>query len=103
LDIFDWRISMAQVASDGPFSDFFGIDRTLAVIKGSGLVLMIGDNAPITVEPGSDPIRFPGDIPTSARLVAGEIADLNVMTRRGRFSHRLLRVREPTSCDFRWP
>ena len=91
---------MAQVASDGPFSDFFGIDRTLAVIKGSGLVLMIGDNAPITVEPGSDPIRFPGDIPTSARLVAGEIADLNVMTRRGRFSHRLLRVREPTSCDF---
>src|ERR1700738_1518019 len=57
LDIFDWRISMAQVASDGPFSDFFGIDRTLAVIKGSGLVLMIGDNAPITVEPGSDPIR----------------------------------------------
>jgi environmental stress-induced protein Ves len=103
LDIFGWRISMAQVASDGPFSDFFGIDRTLAVIKGSGLVLMIGDNAPITVEPGSDPIRFPGDIPTSARLVAGEIADLNVMTRRGRFSHRLLRVREPTSCDFRWP
>jgi environmental stress-induced protein Ves len=100
LDIFDWRNSMAQVASDGPFSDFFGIDRTLAVIKGSGLVLMIGDNAPITVEPGSDPIRFPGDIPTSARLVAGEIADLNVMTRRGRFSHRLLRVREPTSCDF---
>jgi environmental stress-induced protein Ves len=26
--------------------------------------------------------------------------DLNVMTRRGRFSHRLMRVREPTSCDF---
>jgi environmental stress-induced protein Ves len=100
LDTFDWRISMAQVASDGPFSDFFGIDRTLAVIKGSGLVLMIGNNAPVTVEPGSDPIRFPGDIATSARLVAGEIADLNVMTRRGRFSHRLMRVREPTSCDF---
>jgi uncharacterized protein len=100
LDTFDWRVSMAQVASDGPFSEFFGIDRTLAVIKGSGLVLMIGNNAPVTVEPGSDPIRFPGDIPTSARLVAGEITDLNVMTRRGRFSHRLMRVREPTSCDF---
>jgi uncharacterized protein len=100
LDTFDWRVSVAQVASDGPFSDFFGIDRTLAVIKGSGLVLMIGNNAPVTVEPGSDPIRFPGDIPTSARLVAGEITDLNVMTRRGRFSHRLMRVSESTSCDF---
>jgi environmental stress-induced protein Ves len=100
LDTFDWRISMAWVASDGPFSDFFGIDRTLAVIKGSGLVLMIGNNAPVTVEPGSDPIRFPGDIPTSVRLVAGEITDLNVMTRRGRFSHRLMCVREPASCNF---
>ena len=43
LEDFDWRISMARVASDGPFSDFPGIDRTLAVIKGSGLVLTIGD------------------------------------------------------------
>jgi environmental stress-induced protein Ves len=100
FDTFDWRISVAQVASDGSFSNFPGIDRTLAVVRGSGLVLMIGNNAPVTVEPGSDPIRFPGDIATSARLIAGEITDLNVMTRRGRFSHRLLRVCEPTSCDF---
>jgi len=26
---FDWRVSMATVASDGPFSVFPGIDRTL--------------------------------------------------------------------------
>ena len=31
---------------------------------------------------------------------AGEIADLNVMTRRGRFQHRLMRIAKPTSCDF---
>ena len=35
---------MARVASDGPFSEFPGIDRTLAVVKGSGLVLTIGDS-----------------------------------------------------------
>ncbi|MBV9975040.1 MAG: HutD family protein, partial [Hyphomicrobiales bacterium] len=29
LDEFDWRISMARVATDGPFSRFAGVDRTL--------------------------------------------------------------------------
>jgi environmental stress-induced protein Ves len=48
----------------------------------------------------SQPIRFAGDTPTSARLLAGEIIDLNVMTRRGRFKHRLQRIREPARCDF---
>src|SRR5260370_2673399 len=100
LDTFDWRVSMATVASDGPFSEFPGIDRTLAVIKGSGLLLTIGSNTPVTVVPGSDPVHFAGDIATSARLIAGEITDLNVMTRRGRFSHRLLRIPESVSCDF---
>jgi environmental stress-induced protein Ves len=100
LDTFDWRISMARVAADGPFSAFPGIDRTLAVVKGSGLVLTIGGGAPVTLACGSDPISFAGGIATSARLVAGEIVDLNVMTRRRRFSHQLRRVAQPASCDF---
>ena len=91
---------MARVAADGPFSAFPGIDRTLAVVKGSGLVLTIGGGAPVTLACESDPISFPGDITTSARLVAGEIIDLNVMTRRRRFSHELHRVVQPASCDF---
>ena len=37
LDDFDWRVSMAQVTSDGPFSSFPGIDRTLLVIDGAGI------------------------------------------------------------------
>ena len=100
LDNFDWRVSMARVASDGPFSEFAGIDRTLAVVSGSGLALTIGDAAAVVVDQNSNPIRFAGDTPTSARLLAGEIVDLNVMTRRGRFDHRLLRIRKPTDCDF---
>jgi environmental stress-induced protein Ves len=100
LDTFDWRVSMARVASDGPFSEFSGIDRTLAVVSGNGLVLSIGSNAPVTLARGSDPIGFAGDAATSARLVAGAVTDLNVMTRRRRFSHRLRQVREPEACDF---
>jgi environmental stress-induced protein Ves len=100
LDTFDWRVSMAQVATDGPFSNFPGIDRTLAVVRGNGLALTIGNDAPVTLQRGSDPVHFAGDIATSARLIAGEITDLNVMTRRRQFSHRLARVREAASCDF---
>jgi environmental stress-induced protein Ves len=100
LEDFDWRISMARVASDGPFSDFPGIDRTLAVIKGSGMVLTTGERTPVMLSSGTDPVSFPGDTPTSARLTAGEITDLNVMTRRGRFNHRVERVAEPMPCDF---
>jgi uncharacterized protein len=100
LDTFDWRISMAHVAADGPFSAFPGIDRTLVVIKGSGLVLTIAGGTPVTLAYGSDPISFAGDIATSARLIEGEIVDLNVMTRRRRFSHELRRVAQPAACDF---
>ena len=39
LETFDWRISMASVVADGPFSSFAGIDRTLGIIDGAGLVL----------------------------------------------------------------
>ena len=61
LEAFDWRVSMARVASDGPFSDFAGVDRTLAVVKGNGLVLTTGENAPVTLSSGADPVSFPGD------------------------------------------
>src|SRR6185437_7593790 len=60
LEDFDWRISMAVVASDGPFSSFAGIDRTLAVVKGDGLILTIGDAAPVTLANGAAPVSFPG-------------------------------------------
>jgi environmental stress-induced protein Ves len=100
LDDFDWRISMARVASDGPFSEFIGIDRSLAVVAGQGLALTIGDAAAVVLDRASTPIRFAGDTPTWARLLSGEITDLNVMTRRGRFDHVLQRIRESTDCDF---
>ena len=89
LETFDWRISMAQVASDGPFSDFPGIDRTLVVINGHGMVLTHWKQRARDAFTRNRAVRFAGDTPTGARLTDGGITDLNVMTRRGRFSHRL--------------
>jgi environmental stress-induced protein Ves len=92
LDAFDWRVSTARIAREGPFSAFPGIDRTLAIVSGNGLVLEVEGRDPMTLSAGSEPIAFPGDVPTYARLAAGPIADLNVMTRRGRFRHGVLPV-----------
>ncbi|MDX3928644.1 MAG: HutD family protein [Shinella sp.] len=89
LAAFGWRVSIATVASDGPFSVFPGIDRTLAVLSGGGMELDIEGMGKYVLTPISEPLSFAADAPTAARLSAGAITDLNVMTRRGAFSHRM--------------
>ena len=84
LDVFDWRVSMARVVSNGPFSVFPGIDRNLTVLEGAGIVLEPHDSTATRLTQNSPPHAFPGDLPLNARLVDGPIRDLNVMTRRGR-------------------
>lgn len=76
-----WRVSLAEVAADGPFSAFAGLDRILTVVAGPGLELTVGDAAPVTVAP-LHPFAFPGDVATAGRLVGGPVTALNVMVRR---------------------
>ncbi|TPN80763.1 HutD family protein [Mesorhizobium sp. CU2] len=87
LDDFDWRVSMARVETSGPFSSFAGIDRTLSVLEGEGIILEIAGRPPARLTVASAPLAFPGDVPISADLIGGPITDLNVMTRRGRMIH----------------
>lgn len=92
IDAFDWRISMARVEGGGPFSLFPGIDRTLSILEGEGIVLDIDGRAPVRLTRGSEPLSFPADAATSATLIGGTVIDLNVMTRRGRASHYVQRI-----------
>lgn len=94
LDAFDWRISMADVNEDGAFSCFPGIDRTLAILSGEGMRLDI-ENETLDLTRDSAPAAFPADAPTFATLIAGPIRDLNVMSRRGVFTHRVTRYAGP--------
>ncbi|MBB4039418.1 hypothetical protein GGR34_001060 [Microvirga flocculans] len=87
FDTFGWRISMADVASDGPFSLFPGIDRTLIVIEGEGIELDV-EGIAYPLDRTSPKLSFSGDDITTGRLLSGPIRDLNVMTRRGQFRHR---------------
>jgi len=89
---FDWRISMATVATDGPFSIFPDIDRTLSILDGEGMSLEIDGSAPVFLTQASAPLAFPADLPVSATLKSGPITDLNVMTRRGGMRHQVERL-----------
>lgn len=91
LETLDWRISLATVEIDGPFSVFAGVERTLCLIRGAGLRLRIGDEPPDLLTVQAEPRRFPGDVPTYASLVEGAVVDINVMTRKGRSQHRVRR------------
>ncbi|WP_313353114.1 HutD family protein [Paracoccus sp. (in: a-proteobacteria)] len=89
---FGWRVSMAGVSEDGDFSIFPQIDRTLAVLTGEGIELQVQGRPVECLTVESAPLAFPADAPCAARLLAGPISDLNVMTRRGAFTHRLTRL-----------
>ncbi|MGB8814929.1 MAG: HutD family protein [Paracoccaceae bacterium] len=74
-----WRLSMASVVEDGPFSIFPGIERNLTVISGPGFDL-VG-----TVSLRCErlvPVAFAGDVPIAAANVVGACDDFNVMTAR---------------------
>lgn len=92
LDTLAWRISLATVASDGPFSVFKGIDRTLCVIRGAGIQLQVGSSPVARLLENTEPYSFDGEAPASADLIDGTIVDLNVMSRRGSFRHSVRRL-----------
>lgn len=77
-----WRLSIADVASDGAFSDFPGIDRWIMVIEGKGMVLDIAGLSAQRLERLFEPLAFPGDAKTGCRLIDGPIRDFNLMVAR---------------------
>ncbi|MFF1659441.1 HutD family protein [Streptomyces sp. NPDC058255] len=79
---FVWRVSLAEVAADGPFSAFAEVDRILTMVEGEGMDLTVGGEAR-RVDTRFVPQGFPGDLPTDCRLLGGPVVNLNVMWRRG--------------------
>ena len=73
-----WRVAIAPVVLDGPFSVMPGVDREMVVIEGNGMVLNV-DSESVKCEPGQV-VRFFGDSVTIASLVDGPVVDLGLMT-----------------------
>ena len=82
FDDFAWRVSMAEVREDGPFSNFAGVDRILTVLEGA-MRLTIEGGGVFELSLDTPPGNFDGEAPAASELTAGPVLDLNVMTRRG--------------------
>lgn len=93
LDDFEWRVSRAKVPTSGSFSEFPGVDRTLAVMEGAGIVLNFAGQPDVTLNRELPPYTFSGDRAIDSRLIDGPIDDLNVMSRRGRVRHSVVRMK----------
>lgn len=85
LEAFDWRLSIADIAADGPFSAFPGIDRQIVLLDGDGVRLRARDGSfDHRLSAVGEPFAFAGEATVDATLLGGPTRDFNVMTRRGR-------------------
>lgn len=91
METFDWRLSIAHVGADGPFSIFPGVDRSIALLDGEGLRLDLPDGGQQVLMPDGDPFAFSGEWVISSTNIGGQTMDLNIMTRRGRYQHHMRR------------
>jgi len=83
---FAWRLSVAEIEKDGPFSELPGLDRSMVVIDGPGMTLEFPMGHREEVVP-LGVFRFPGEVPCTARLHGGPVRDVNAMTARGKARH----------------
>src|ERR1044072_6743781 len=72
LDDFDWRLSLAQVDRDGPFSRFDNVDRTLVLLSGA-MTLQEQDRRIDLVR--HQPFTFAGERAIEATVAGGATLD----------------------------
>jgi environmental stress-induced protein Ves len=97
----DWRISVATIEHNAPFSAFPGVDRA-SLLLGAGQIELTAIGEPVVLmhRPG-DVAAYRGDAPWDAEIRRDgmPLSLLNVMTRRGVATARLQAVLEDTTLS----
>lgn len=78
---FRWRVSIADVQADGPFSAFPSYDRTILLLEGKCMRLEAGPHGDIDLA-RLEPRAFPGEWAVNGRLLDGPVKDFNLMVDR---------------------
>lgn len=100
LDSFGWRVSIATIAADGPFSVFPGIDRSIMLLEGDGVRLFTHDGRiHRRLDTPHRPFAFSGDEAIDCALLGGASADFNVMTRRGQWRAEVQVLEHASAID----
>ncbi len=89
-DDFDWRASIAEIESDGPFSVFPQCDRHIALLDGFGMRLEFDSAQPALLEQRLQFVRFAGEWKTYGSLIDGPVRDFNLISRRDRVRAEVL-------------
>lgn len=76
----DWRVSVADITQNGPFSVFPKMDRHLTMIEGRGILLH--GSVSMRLARVGDGVAFPGEQALNAELIDGPVRVWNVITRR---------------------
>lgn len=79
---FGWRVSIADIESDGAFSTFPQCDRWIALLQGNGMRLEFEGHAAATLDERLRFVPFSGDWQTRGSLVDGPVRDFNLIARR---------------------
>lgn len=81
-EAFDWRLAIARIDSDVPFSHYPGIDRIFTLIDGAGLSLDVAGAGQLPVPERFVPTHFSGDADCRCTLADGPCRALNLFLRR---------------------
>ncbi|MGI2058513.1 HutD/Ves family protein [Shewanella baltica] len=117
LTEFNYRISIASISSNGPFSLFNGVDRQLVILEGDGVELSIdshegekqinnlggeerilGDTDTTEYKrltPINSPFCFAGETSITSKLLSSNVIDFNVMTKRGAYQAQIEKFTVP--------
>ena len=79
---FGWRVSIADIESNGAFSIFPQCDRWIALLEGNGMRLEFEDHAAVALEERLRFVAFSGEWQTHASLIDGPVRDFNLIARR---------------------
>ena len=78
-----WRLSIAEVAQSGPFSDFAGYQRNIMLVEGAGFTLEFEGQTAQRLSRSFQPYCFDGGWRTHCTLIDGPVKDFNLIARHG--------------------
>jgi uncharacterized protein len=83
---FGWRLAIARIDADVPFSLYEGVDRVFTMIEGNGLDLEFEDSRLLSIRHAFVPHFFSCEIPAFCHLHDGVCFALNLFVRRDRWT-----------------
>ena len=98
---FAWRLSLADIDRDGPFSPYPGYRRAIALVAGNTLRLTFERHGNCALTPRRRATRFEGDWETCCAIPEGRCTDLSLIVRRGTHGRPTSVIRAPRTLHLK--